>query len=181
MKRFLSGALTLCFALAATAFGQGLTSSEIRGVVTDGSGKPISGATVTAFFAPTNNTATTTTNATGSYSFPGLRVGGPYTVTATASGFQKKEQTNVQLDLSQIFQANLALDAVGDVVKMEAFVASADSNTLFDALSIGSNTQVSQQRIVTLPTIARSLNEYARLDPRVVITDRTNGETSAVG
>jgi hypothetical protein len=44
MKRVLGAIIALCFA-ASAAFGQGVTTSAISGVVNDSSGKPVAGAT----------------------------------------------------------------------------------------------------------------------------------------
>ncbi len=181
MRHLLAGVFALCLAFATTAFGQGLTSSTISGVVTDTAGKPVTGATVTVFYAPTNTTSTTIANAAGRFNFSGLPVGGPYTITATSSGFKSKEEKDVNLDLSQVHRADFSLEGTSEIVKMEAFVTSASANTLFDSLTTGSGSQIAQLQIDTTPTIARTINEFARLDPRVVITDRTNGETSAAG
>src|SRR5581483_4010411 len=108
LTKYLLCALTaLGFALAGTAFGQGVTSSTISGTITDTAGKPVTGATVTAFYEPTNTTATTTTNSSGHYSFPGLRVGGPYKLNVSAGGFKTKTIEDIQLELSQIFQGDV--------------------------------------------------------------------------
>ena len=181
IRNLLTGAWALLFAFATAAFGQGVTSSNISGIVSDAAGKPISGAIVTVVYAPTNSTTTTTTNTAGRYSFTGLRVGGPYVVSATANGEKSNERTDINLDLSQTFQADLSVGTEAEIVKMEAFVTHADSNVLFDSFVTGSGTDLSQARIDAVPTIARALNEYAKLDPRIVITDRSNGETSALG
>ncbi len=182
LKYLLTGFCALFCALASTALGQSLISSSISGIVSSG-GKPLAGAAVTAFYEPTNTKVTTTTNASGRFLFDGLRVGGPYTVSVAAGGFQPQEQKGIQLELSQVYQTDFDFKAPqpSDVVVMQAFVTTADSNTLFDSLTTGSGSQVNQQQIETFPTIARTMNEFARLDPRVVITDRTNGETSAGG
>src|SRR2546430_1775860 len=122
LKRLSGGLIAIGLGLATTAFGQGLTSSGITGVVTDTAGKPLSGATVTAVYGPTNTTATTTTNSAGRFNFTGLPVGGPYTVSAMAPGLHARELNDVQLELGQAYDANLKLES--DVIKMEAFVAS---------------------------------------------------------
>ena len=51
------------------------TTSTIRGTVTDG-GAPVAGATVTAVHIPSGTRSTTTTDASGAFTMPGLRVGG---------------------------------------------------------------------------------------------------------
>src|SRR5437764_9851111 len=100
LKRLMGAVIALGLSLAGSAFGQGLTSSTISGVVTDSGGKPVSGATVTAVYAPTHATSTTTTNSAGRYMLSGLPVGGPYTLTAAAPNVKSKEQTDIQLELS---------------------------------------------------------------------------------
>lgn len=183
LKYLLTAVIAVGLAVASSAYGQGLTSSSLSGVVNDNSGKPVSGATVVAFYAPTNSSKTTTTNTAGRFLIQGLRVGGPYTVSVNANGFKPASHQDISLALSQVYETDFALEAAAsDVVKMDAYVTTADaSNALFDASITGSGTQISQERIQSVATVARSLNEYARLDPRVVITDRTNGETSAGG
>ena len=184
-KTALKYLLTCLFALGSilnpAALAQGVASSTISGTVTDAAGKPVAGAVVTVLHAPTASATTTVTNASGRYNLPGLRVGGPYIVSATAGSQKTNELTDVNLELSQIFQADLAIAGGSDVVKMEAFVARADSNTLFDRFTTGSGTDLSKIRIDATPTISRAINDYARLDPRVTITDKTNGETSVGG
>lgn len=72
--------------IAAPAMAQE-TSSAVRGVVTSG-GSPIAGATVTVTHEPSGTTSTTTTAADGTFGANGLRVGGPFTVTVEAAGYQ---------------------------------------------------------------------------------------------
>src|SRR5471032_440955 len=84
MKRLLAGIFTLAFALASTAFGQGTTTAGMSGFVTDKQGKPIAGAAVTAVHEPTGTTSTTVSRSNGQFNLSGMRVGGPYKVTATS-------------------------------------------------------------------------------------------------
>ncbi len=179
-KYLLSCLFALSTLLAPSVWGQSVASSTISGVVLDATGKSVSGALVSVLHVPTNSTTTTVTNAAGRYNVPGLRVGGPYTVSATANGVKTNELTDVNLDLSQVYQADLSIGS-GEVVKMDAFVATADSNTLFDSYTTGSGTELNQRAVQAVTTISRSITDYVRLDPRVVITDKTNGETSANG
>ena len=74
------------------AVAQGVTTSSMTGIVTDAQQQAVPGATVTAVHEPSGTTYTTVTNNEGRFFIPGMRVGGPYKVTATLSGFQ----TNVQ-------------------------------------------------------------------------------------
>ncbi len=181
IKYLLSCLLAVSSVLAPTVLGQGVASSTISGTVLDASGKPLVGALVTAVHGPTNSSVTTLTNASGRYNLPGLRVGGPYIVSATANGVKTKELTDVNLELSQVYTADLAVEGAGEVVKMQAFIATAGADALFDSYVTGSGTDLGQRRIDATPTISRALTDFARLDPRVTITDKTNGELSVSG
>ena len=72
---------------AATAAAQEFRAT-VRGQVVDSSGARMPGATVSVQNTETNEMATATTNAEGTYSIPFLRPG-PYTVTVELEGFQK--------------------------------------------------------------------------------------------
>jgi hypothetical protein len=85
LKLLSVGAVALTLA-AISAQAQGLVSSGLAGSIVDEAGKPLSGATVTAVHVPTNTTYTAITSPSGRFKFSGLRVGGPYTVSAVLSG-----------------------------------------------------------------------------------------------
>src|SRR5688572_21875761 len=76
-----------------------VTSSSIGGTVIDASRMPLSGATVVAVHVPSGTTYSARTQANGRLSIPGMRVGGPYTVTVTYIGYRPQTQENVMLDL----------------------------------------------------------------------------------
>ncbi|MFX5522414.1 carboxypeptidase-like regulatory domain-containing protein, partial [Acinetobacter baumannii] len=51
-------------------------------------GAPVVGATVTAIHVPSGTRASAVTAADGAFSLPGLRTGGPYTITVDQGGSQ---------------------------------------------------------------------------------------------
>ena len=81
--------LVVALAAAPWAYAQE-TASQLSGYVVDADGKPIAGATVTIVRMPSGTTANVTTNSSGQFSATGLRVGGPYRVTAKAEGIRKR-------------------------------------------------------------------------------------------
>jgi hypothetical protein len=89
-----------------------LSSGTIYGTVTDPTGKPVTGATVTATLATTGSTpytVNTTTDINGQYT---LTVpGGTYNVTATAAGFASASQANVVVVAGAGTLLNLKLGA----------------------------------------------------------------------
>jgi len=81
------------------AAAQGVTTSAISGVVKDSQGAVIPGATVVAVHEPSGTTYEAVTSADGRFSIQGMRIGGPYKVTAALSGFRSEEQTAITLTL----------------------------------------------------------------------------------
>src|SRR5277367_3215017 len=96
-KYLLAACIALSLTLASSVFGQGVTTSAINGFITDKSGTPVSGATVTVLHVPSGTRATTVTRASGQYAITGLRVGGPYTVSVTARGNEPGSQSDIYL------------------------------------------------------------------------------------
>ncbi|HXI27036.1 MAG TPA: carboxypeptidase-like regulatory domain-containing protein, partial [Vicinamibacterales bacterium] len=93
--------LALCATLAGvtSAFAQGVTTASITGLVKDDSGAVIPGASVTAVHQPSGTSYEAVTQGDGRYTIPGMRVGGPYTVTAQLSGFTTEVKNNITLSL----------------------------------------------------------------------------------
>src|SRR5882724_7494710 len=93
--RVLLFAILICFTAPMTAFGQS-TFGSILGTVKDASGALIPGASVTLTNIGTAAARTTTTNASGDYSFLNLNAG-KYTISIVASGFEKTEFADLDL------------------------------------------------------------------------------------
>ena len=83
--------LILCGAVVsmpARALAQGVTTANIAGVVKDASGAVLPGVTITAVHLPSDTTYTAITQGDGRVNIPGMRIGGPYTVSEVIQGFQ---------------------------------------------------------------------------------------------
>lgn len=78
----------------------GVTTGSISGIVTDqGASTPLPGAVITAVHEPTGTRYNAVTRADGRFAILNVRVGGPYTVTATMKGFKTQEQDNLFVKL----------------------------------------------------------------------------------
>src|ERR1051326_6167717 len=82
-----------------SAWGQEVTAAVV-GTITDASGAPIKGATVTATDSDRGTVWTAQTNEVGAYNLLRLPVGS-YVVKVTANGFQTAVQSAVTLVLNQ--------------------------------------------------------------------------------
>lgn len=94
---------------------QGVTTGAFEGVVTaQNGGDRLPGAVVVAVHEPTGTQYSTVTREDGRYSIRNVRVGGPYTLTCTMTGFktQKKENVFVELGEDRVENFELALETV---------------------------------------------------------------------
>ena len=133
--RIFAGALCALLAWTSTATAQ-IVASGLTGTVTDASGNPLGGATVTLLHVPTNTTVTRTAGTNGRFSFRGLRPGGPYTVSASRDGYTFETIEGVQTALGEDIEVRLA--AQPDVEVLERMVVQAEMDAL-DPNSTGAN------------------------------------------
>jgi hypothetical protein len=82
---------------------QGVTTGSLTGVVTDQGGGPVPGANVIAIHLPSGSTYEATTRADGRFLRPGMRVGGPYSLTVvyegTGNAFEPFTRDDVMVNL----------------------------------------------------------------------------------
>ena len=163
--------------------GQNITSTAINGTVRDPGGATIGDVSIRAVHGPTGTVFTATIRPNGRYNLRGMRVGGPYTLVISTLGYRSETRSGVYLALrqDQSYDFTLALDDA-EVVSLEAYEVVADQyNLTFSADNFGATTNVSSADLQSLPTVSRSLTDFARLDPRVTVFDRESGAISAAG
>jgi len=154
------------------------TSSAISGRVTGSDGKAIAGAKVEATHAESGSTNAVTTDEQGRYVLRGLRVGVPYTVVVSKDGKSEKRD-DVYLLLAQTSTIDLRLAAAQ--ASLAAVTVTGTSAAAFDNMAMGSGSRFNRQELDAFPSVKRSLQDYARLDPRMAQTDKERGEISAGG
>lgn len=176
--------LAIATLLAATpVIAQNVTSSAVGGRIVDANGKPVAGATVQIVHTPSGTTRIVTTDADGRYNAQGLRVGGPFDITASKAGLQQSEQDNVYLQLGQTSSINLQM-AGGEVRAKTLGAVTVTGLALaqtFNADNKGLSTNISGRQLEATPQGNRSIDDIARLDPRINVTDQGDGSISAMG
>src|SRR5262249_54840096 len=75
------------------------TTGTLSGRVADQTGAVLPGASIVAVHTPTGTTYESVSDAQGDFSIPNVRVGGPYKITATMSGFKEQTQENIMVKL----------------------------------------------------------------------------------
>ncbi len=156
-------------ALAVPAHAQGVTTGSLHGVVTDAQQQAVPGASVIAIHLPSGTSYEATSRADGRFSIPGMRVGGPYSVTVAYTGaartaFEPQTQENVEINLG--VATDLAF-TVQPIAVAEVVVVTAQSDTVFSSNRTGAATTVSRELIATLPTVSNRLESYVRLTPQM--------------
>src|SRR5688500_5078934 len=91
-------ALPIAAIVPAPAAAQQITTG-IDGTVSDESGNPVEGATVTITDTRTGAARTITTGAGGTFAATGLVTGGPYTVSVAAEGFEGQTISDITTNL----------------------------------------------------------------------------------
>ncbi|QDH33092.1 carboxypeptidase regulatory-like domain-containing protein [Porphyrobacter sp. YT40] len=161
--------------IATPAFAQETTSS-VRGDVVDQNGTPIAGATVTVTHVPSGTTSTQTTDADGGFNAAGLRLGGPFTVTVVADGYESAEQDIGFLSAGQAQRISVALADAGQTI----VVTGARTRSSI-SLSTGAATTLTARDIAGVSNINRDIRNLAARDPLVTLDSTNNNAISIAG
>jgi len=154
-------AMAALLSSATLAMAQNATTGTLNGTVMDAQKAVLPGATVVATHLPTGTAYETTTQADGRFTINAVRVGGPYTVSASIAGFKRQELTDVLVGLgeSKVVDFTLALETVQETVTVTA------ESPIIDTARAGAAANVQSEALEALPTISRSINDFARTSP----------------
>ena len=148
---------------ASPVAAQGVTTGAITGIVKDAQGAVIPGATVLAVHQPSGTTYESVTQADGRFVIPGMRVGGPYTVTASLTGFTSEAKNNISVSLgvTQDLDFGLKVASVSETITVVG-----QSDPVFSSARTGAATAVTREDLASLPTITGRITDITRLTPQ---------------
>ena len=172
--------LGLMVALAAAPVFAQSTSAGVGGQVVGADGQPVAGAEVTITHIESGTVSRALTDASGRYNARGLRVGGPYTITINKAGAGSDTEENVFLNLNQVSTVDGTLSNEVTTLGTVVAVASATAS-IFGQDNKGMGTSVSGRQLQTAVSGNRSMDDIARLDPRIQVTDAGDGSISVAG
>jgi len=176
------GALVLAVVFTNTGYAQGVTSATILGLVTDANGEPLIGANVVAIHGPSGTFYGNSTREDGRFTLPNVRIGGPYTIKVSYTGYEDKEEKDVTLSLGQSFRINFSMQETA--TELQAVEVIAIQSEILNGERTGAATNIKNEVINTLPTFSRSLNDFIRLTPQSkgsAVASTTGGGTSFAG
>jgi hypothetical protein len=166
--------LLLVFSSSATAQ---LTTAAIHGTVTDASGAVVPGAKVTVLDKATGISTSSTSDKSGYFILPELQVGGPYTVTVSATGFQSFVASGINLTVNgnREVQAVMKVGAYSQTVEVSATAVQVEtSNTQLE--QVATSTQLEE-----IPLEGRDPAGLEKLEPGVVESDDRFGNFPSNG
>ncbi|HYO76883.1 MAG TPA: TonB-dependent receptor [Thermoanaerobaculia bacterium] len=165
MKRLISLITVLLLVAAPAAFAQS-TTGTIQVIVTDSSGAPLPGVTVTASAPDTTTRRTEVTSPDGTATIQSLEPSNQYTVESSLEGFGRAQKTNVLVRSAQTatVRVTLAMATVN-----ESITVTADA-PIVDVTSAAVGQELTLELTESLPT-GRSYQSYLQLVPGVMPDD----------
>lgn len=175
MNRLAAGAAVsaLVCAMSSAVYAQDTTSS-VRGQVTGDTGTVVRNASVTLLHTPSGTRVTTVPNAEGVFDARGLRIGGPYTITVTAAGYETKTLTGVNLALGETLRLDIDMyAAVEELVVAGARDLEADNSGVASTLD--------RDSIESVVSVSRDIRDLARRNLLTSSNTNADGGISIAG
>ncbi len=144
-----------------------VTTATLSGVVKNTSGVVMPSATIVIEYADAGIKNTIITKADGRFTVPNLRVGGPYKITASFTGYQTYTLDNVFLELGNNNSVELQLSNKTNNLDNVTVVA---TDKTFNSKRTGASSNIGNKLLRALPTISRSADDYLRLTPSASAT-----------
>lgn len=133
------------------------TTSAVRGVLVGDNGQPVARAAVTVVHVPSGTRTVTSSNAEGVYDARGLRVGGPYSITVNAPGFETKSLNGINLAVGQT--QRLDFDLFSQAAVDEVVVTAARDPESDNTAAVAT---ISRDTIVSVVSVNRDIRDVAR-------------------
>jgi hypothetical protein len=158
MSRFLQIILMVLFVVPA-AFAQ-VTTSSLKGKIADTKGETLIGASVLAVHVPSGTQYGTITDESGNFFIPGVRVGGPYSITVSYVGFDDMSVNDIYANLGVAADVNIKMQETGILV--DEVVVTANRNDIFSSDRTGAAVTFNNKAIQAIPTIGRTVADITR-------------------
>jgi hypothetical protein len=162
---------------AGLAHSQGATTGSLSGTVSDPNGDPMPGVTITATLTTTGTRYATVTDASGVFRMSNVKVGSPYEMVASLSGFKTQTVNDVSVRLGEDTNLEIGLQleaATGEIVVVS------ESSPLISPTKMGVGSSVSEGSLVALPSLDRSVYDMARTNPVFSVTSESESDPNVL-
>lgn len=152
------------------------TDASIRGTIIGADGSPLTGASVSIVHGPSGTASSATTSSNGTFFESGLRVGGPYTITVTASGHEPQVVEGIYLEPGSPQRVVIDLQRLAS---SDTIVVVGTRRATID-LNNGAGSAFDRETIANQPSVSRDVVDTLVRDPLVNRGSGT-GEISIAG
>jgi hypothetical protein len=171
-----SGCFLLCLLFTASYVHAQVRSATITGTVTDASGAVVPDAQVTVTDTATNESVSTKTTSSGTYTVPYLATD-TYNVTIMKSGFQKFTEAGLHLDPAQVGKVDAVLQVGSTATNVEVTASALQMQTENSTVA----GVVSAETINSIPNITENPLYYVSLQNGVTARNETAPTQNAFG
>ncbi|MGN7723150.1 TonB-dependent receptor [Chitinophaga sp. 22620] len=137
-----------------------VTTSGLNGTIKDAT-QGLPGATVKATHLPSGTVYGTTTQPDGRYTIPNMRAGGPYRVEVSFIGYSAQTFNDIQLKLGVFYKLDATLESGSQ--QLQEVTVSGQRGGIINPNNSGTAVNISRTQIENLPTVTRSVQDFARL------------------
>ncbi len=152
------------------------TTSAIRGDVLNEQSVAVAGATVTIIHIPSGTRMVQTSGANGEFNATGLRLGGPYSITVEAPGFDAITETVDSLTAGVPQRLTVLLASAGKTITV---TGTRQRSAII--IGTGAATVLSARDIAGVANVNRDIRNLAARDPMVNIDPTNGGAISIAG
>ena len=131
-----------------------VTTSTLRGRVTNSDNTPLIGATIIANHTPSGSEYGASSNSEGYFAISGMRVGGPYTITISYLGYNNLTIENINLSVGE--NKNIDIKLSESAIEVDDLVVVGSRNTNY-------GNEFTRSEIETIPSIDRSIYDLTNI------------------
>jgi hypothetical protein len=142
-----------------------VTSGTIIGNITGADGKSLAGASIEAIHTPSGTRYKTMTTSEGRFNLPSLRIGGPYKVSVSYVGYASQTIDDITIQLGEPTRVDMKM-VEDNKTLTEVVVTTARRSNLISKDRKGTSTNINRRALASMPTLNRSITDFARLTPQ---------------
>ncbi|UKT64920.1 TonB-dependent receptor [Pedobacter mucosus] len=152
---------SMCCVIPNLAIAQG-SQASISGIISDDTGKPVAGASISIRNEATGFTTSTASNSKGEYIFNQLPLGGPYSLNISYTGYGTQKKTGFMLNLGDEQKINVKIESSSLALQT---VEISSSGVKASIPTLGASTSISARNIAKLPVNGRNFTSLIDLSP----------------